>query len=211
MQAIRDAIDKMMRYRGYTSTGDETPALMDNVDVGMYITFRNNRDASDLVLVFNYDRPGNAGVGVLKELRTALEDVGVNRGILVAENLTSDVQKQTRMTSVGRMTPEDVEALPDVPVMHIESLTHVDVSLPIEHDLQPIFQKMNDDEIDDLFTRFSIIPNSEDRLQRPEHRIARMPLNDPVARYMGYREMDIIRIIRKRDGFTKFRIVLRFT
>ena len=115
----------------------------------------------------------------MKEILSVMNEAGVVHSIVIYKD---------------KVTPATKSTLEQCEDMKIELFAEEDLQINItKHRLQPLFEKLKDDEIAEFKKSFGL-------------KFGILRIDRPIARFYNYSKGDVIRIVRS-DGYINYRIV----
>ena len=198
---IRKTIMQLCHDRGYLVTQDELDESLEQFIEKFGDSPSQRKPARNdlIVLVAHTDDPTNQmfvffpeevkiGIKTIKHYCQRMQEESITRAIIVVQ---------------GGMTPSAKAALTDMaPKYTLEQFMECELLINItEHMLVPEHVLMSKEEKDELLIRYKL----------KEHQLPRIQRGDPVARYFGLKQGDVVRIIRKSETagrYVTYRLVV---
>jgi len=160
----RDTILEMLEQRGCTVVDTENIMAI-------------KPDGSQVIVFFN-ESP-SFDTKSMKEVLSVMNEAGVVHSIVIYKD---------------KVTPATKSTLEQCDDMKIELFAEEDLQINItKHRLQPIFEKLKDDEATEFKKTFGV-------------KFGVLRVDRPIARFYDYSKGDVIRITRP-DGYINYRIV----
>jgi DNA-directed RNA polymerase subunit H (RpoH/RPB5) len=161
---VREIVLEMLEQRGYTIVDTENIMAL-------------KPDGSQIIVFFN-ESP-SFDTKSMKEVLSVMNEAGVVHSIVVYKD---------------KVTPATKSTLEQCDDMKIELFAEEDMQINItKHRLQPIFEKLKDDEAIEFKKSFGL-------------KFGTLKIDRPIARFYDYSKGDVIRITRY-DGYINYRIV----
>lgn len=164
---MRGKLNLLIRFRGY-SVLEET----EEEDLIDLIALDRNADEKLLIRLSARSKlmSGNIGIHQVKEMVKATEKLGLKRGILIGKGFSQSARKEAGGNRIETLT--------------YRSLPSFDI---FKHDLVPKHEIITKDEAKTILRKYHIKPYKLPMIKRA----------DPVARIIGAKPGDIIKITRK--------------
>jgi hypothetical protein len=160
----REIVLEMLEQRGYTIVDTENIMAL-------------KPDGSQIIVFFN-ESP-SFDTKSMKEVLSVMNEAGVVHSIVIYKD---------------KVTPATKSTLEQCDDMKIELFAEEDMQINItKHRLQPIFEKLKDDEAIEFKKSFGL-------------KFGTLKIDRPIARFYDYSKGDVIRITRY-DGYINYRIV----
>lgn len=170
---VFNTISIMLRDRGYNINGDdeldEKKYKKKYKKFPDYLSYQKD-ETEDYIFVFNTD---DINKNYMKYVIDILEKSDVNDTIIVGDKWSKDAEKEIYNIRHRK---------------NIQFFKPFELTFPIiYHDYQPKFRKLNENEIEELKTKFFISDITK---------IPKLSVLDPISRYFNYIEGDVIEIER---------------
>ena len=160
----RKTVLEMLEQRGYTIVDTENIMAL-------------KPDGSQVIVFFNEST--SFDTKSMKEILSVMNEAGVVHSIVIYKD---------------KVTPATKSTLEQCEDMKIELFAEEDLQINItKHRLQPLFEKLKDDEIAEFKKSFGL-------------KFGILRIDRPIARFYNYSKGDVIRIVRS-DGYINYRIV----
>ena len=160
----RKTVLEMLEQRGYTIVDTENIMAL-------------KPDGSQVIVFFNEST--SFDTKSMKEILSVMNEAGVVHSIVIYKD---------------KVTPATKSTLEQCDDMKIELFAEEDLQINItKHRLQPLFEKLKDDEIVEFKKSFGL-------------KFGILRIDRPIARFYNYSKGDVIRITRS-DGYINYRIV----
>jgi len=160
----RKTVLEMLDQRGYTIVDTENIMAL-------------KPDGSQIIVFFNEST--SFDTKSMKEILSVMNEAGVVHSIVIYKD---------------KVTPATKSTLEQCDDMKIELFAEEDLQINItKHRLQPLFEKLKDDEIVEFKKSFGL-------------KFGILRIDRPIARFYNYSKGDVIRITRS-DGYINYRIV----
>ncbi|CAK9302980.1 unnamed protein product [Gordionus sp. m RMFG-2023] len=191
---IRKTIMQMCHDRGYLVTQEELDQTLEQFKVqfgdkpserrparsDLIVLVAHNDDPTDQMFVF-FPEDEKIGIKIIKAYCQKMQEENICKAIIVIRSGMTPIAKQ----ALGDMAPKYI----------LQTFSESELLINItEHELVPEHIVMTPQEKEELLIRYKLKENQLPRIQQ----------GDPIARYLGLKRGQVVRIIRPSETAGKY-------